>query len=69
MSAVRLARGFTKRNKIIKFDGCYHGHNDDFLTMSGSGLAFLPASSSQGVPGAHIQDTLSLPFNNIHSLA
>ncbi len=68
MSAVRLARGFTKRHKIIKFDGCYHGHYDDFLTMSGSGLAFLPTSSSKGVPGAHIKDTLSLPFNNITAL-
>ena len=63
MSAIRLARGFTKRNKIIKFDGCYHGHCDDLLAMAGSGVSFLPASSSQGVPGAHIQGTLSLPFN------
>ena len=68
MSAIRLARGFTKRHKIIKFDGCYHGHYDDFLAMSGSGLAFLPASSSQGVPSAHIKETLSLPFNNITAL-
>jgi glutamate-1-semialdehyde 2,1-aminomutase len=59
MSAVRLARGFTKRNKIIKFDGCYHGHSDDLLA----------ASSSQGVPNAHIQDTLSLPFNDTQTLA
>ncbi len=63
MSAVRLARGFTKRNKIIKFDGCYHGHSDDLLTMAGSGVSFLAASSSQGIPHAHIQDTLSLSFN------
>src|SRR5208283_2982730 len=68
MSAIRLARGFTKRNKIIKFDGCYHGHCDDLLTMSGSGVAFLPASSSQGVPAAHIQGTLSLPFNDSQAL-
>jgi glutamate-1-semialdehyde 2,1-aminomutase len=68
MSAVRLARGFTKRNKIIKFDGCYHGHSDDLLAMAGSGVAFLAASSSQGVPGAHIQDTLSLPFNDTQTL-
>ena len=68
MSAVRLARGFTKRNKIIKFDGCYHGHSDDLLTMAGSGVSFLAASSSQGIPNAHIQDTLSLPFNNTQTL-
>jgi len=68
MSAVRLARGFTKRNKIIKFDGCYHGHSDDLLAMAGSGVAFLAASSSQGVPKAHIQDTLSLPFNDTQTL-
>jgi glutamate-1-semialdehyde 2,1-aminomutase len=68
MSAIRLARGFTKRSKIIKFDGCYHGHCDDLLTMSGSGVAFLPASSSQGVPSAHIQGTFSLPFNDTTAL-
>ncbi len=69
MSAVRLARGFTKRAKIIKFDGCYHGHSDDLLSKAGSGLAFLPASSSQGIPQAHMQDTLSLPFNDIQTLS
>ncbi len=68
MSAVRLARGFTKRAKIIKFDGCYHGHSDDLLAMAGSGVAFLPASSSQGVPSAHVQDTISLPYNDIEAL-
>ena len=68
MSAVRCARGFTKRHKIIKFDGCYHGHCDDLLAMSGSGVAFLPASSSQGIPGSHIQETLSLPFNDTTAL-
>ena len=68
MSAIRLARGFTKRSKIIKFDGCYHGHSDDLLAMAGSGVAFLPASSSQGIPQAHIQDTLSLPFNDVNTL-
>jgi len=68
MSAIRLARGFTKRDKIIKFDGCYHGHSDDLLAMAGSGVAFLAASSSQGIPAAHIQDTLSLPFNDIQKL-
>ncbi len=68
MSAIRLARGFTKRNKIIKFDGCYHGHSDDLLTMAGSGVSFLASSSSQGIPNAHIQDTLSLPFNDTQTL-
>jgi len=68
MSAIRLARGFTKRNKILKFDGCYHGHSDDLLAMAGSGVAFLAASSSQGIPSAHIQDTLSLPYNDTLTL-
>jgi glutamate-1-semialdehyde 2,1-aminomutase len=68
MSAIRLARGFTKRSKIIKFDGCYHGHSDGLLAMAGSGVAFLAASSSQGVPSKHIQDTLSLPFNDTQTL-
>ncbi|MDE1921184.1 MAG: glutamate-1-semialdehyde 2,1-aminomutase [Candidatus Omnitrophica bacterium] len=68
MSAVRLSRGFTKRRKIIKFDGCYHGHSDDLLAVAGSGVAFLPASSSQGIPKAHMQDTLSLPFNDTQTL-
>jgi len=68
MSAIRLARGFTKRNKIVKFDGCYHGHSDDLLAMAGSGVSFLAASSSQGIPKAHIQDTLSLPFNDTPTL-
>jgi len=68
MSAIRLSRGFTKRSKIIKFDGCYHGHSDDLLAMAGSGVAFLSSSSSQGIPSAHIQDTLSLPFNDSETL-
>src|SRR5208282_4641413 len=68
MSAIRCARGFTKRNKIIKFDGCYHGHCDDLLTTAGSGVAYLASSSSQGVPSAHIQGTLSLPFNDTQAL-
>ena len=68
MSAIRLARGFTKRSKIIKFDGCYHGHSDDLLAMAGSGVSFLAASSSQGIPDRHIQDTISLPFNDTQTL-
>lgn len=65
MSAVRLARAFTKRQIIIKFDGCYHGHYDSFLVKSGSGLATLGISSSLGVPDDFTKFTLSLPFNDI----
>jgi len=68
MSAIRLARGFTKRNKVIKFDGCYHGHSDGLLAMAGSGVAFLAASSSQGIPAGYLQDTLSLPYNDTQTL-
>ncbi len=68
MSAVRLARGFTKRNIVVKFDGCYHGHFDDLLATAGSGVANLQASSSEGVPSRHIQNTISLPYNNVDVL-
>ena len=68
MSAIRLARGFTKRSVVVKFDGCYHGHCDDLLTTAGSGVANLPASSSEGIPPGHIQNTLSLPYNNVNVL-
>ncbi len=68
MSAIRLARGFTKREKVIKFDGCYHGHVDDLLTRAGSGVADLHESSSQGIPEGHIQNTISLPYNDIQVL-
>ncbi len=68
MSAIRLARGFTGRNKVVKFDGCYHGHCDDLLTTSGSGVASLPASSSQGIPAAHVKNTFSLPYNDTTTL-
>jgi glutamate-1-semialdehyde 2,1-aminomutase len=64
MSAIRLARGFTGRDMIVKFDGCYHGHFDDLLTQAGSGVATLQESSSKGIPQSHIQNTLSLPYNN-----
>lgn len=64
MSAVRLARGFTNRAKVVKFDGCYHGHCDDLLASAGSGVTFLPSSTSKGVPPAHIQNTLSIPYND-----
>lgn len=65
MSAVRLARGFTKRNKIVKFDGCYHGHSDNLLVNAGSGVAEISSSSSKGIPSDTTKHTISLPFNDI----
>lgn len=69
MSAIRLSRGFTGRDMIIKFDGCYHGHFDDLLATAGSGVAALQASSSQGVPQSHVGNTLSLPYNDEDAFA
>lgn len=65
MSAVRLARGFTKREIIIKFAGHYHGHADFFLVQAGSGVGMLPQSSSVGIPQDIVKNTLCLPFNDI----
>lgn len=65
MSAVRLARGFTKRDMVIKFDGCYHGHADTLLVAAGSGIATLGIPGSPGVPAKVIENTLSLAFNDI----
>ena len=65
MSAARLARAFTGRSLIIKFDGCYHGHADSFLIKAGSGLATLGISGSPGVPEEFAQLTLSLPYNDL----
>ena len=64
MSAVRLARGYTKREKIIKFEGCYHGHVDHLLVKAGSGLVTFGSSSSAGIPEAFVKETLVLPLNN-----
>ena len=64
MSGIRLARGFTGRSKIIKFDGCYHGHADSLLVKAGSGLATFGKSSSAGVPEAFSQETIVLPLDN-----
>ncbi len=65
MSAVRLARGYTGRDMIIKFDGCYHGHADTLLVAAGSGVATLGIPGSPGVPDSVISNTLSLKFNDI----
>ena len=65
MSAIRLARGYTDRDIIIKFDGCYHGHADTLLVAAGSGIATLGIPGSPGVPESVISNTLSLKFNDI----
>ncbi len=65
MSAIRLARAFTKRNKIIKFEGCYHGHADAFLVKAGSGASTLGIQDSPGVPKSITKDTLIAGFNNL----
>jgi glutamate-1-semialdehyde 2,1-aminomutase len=64
MSAIRLARGATGRDIVIKFDGCYHGHADTLLVAAGSGVATLGIPGSPGVPEAVVQHTISLPFND-----
>lgn len=68
MSAIRLARGFTGRNMIIKFDGCYHGHTDSCLVAAGSGLATFGIPDSLGVPADLARLTISLPFNNLEAV-
>jgi len=68
MSAIRLARGFTERDMIIKFDGCYHGHSDSLLVEAGSGVATLGIPGSPGVPESFVAGTLSLPYNDIKSI-
>ena len=68
MSALRLARAFTSRTKVVKFEGCYHGHADQFLTMAGSGLATFDLASSSGVPEGVISSSFTLPFNDIKAV-
>jgi len=65
MSAVRLARGYTNRDIIIKFDGCYHGHADSLLVEAGSGIATLGIPGSPGVPSSFVAHTISLPYNDL----
>ncbi|MBP8259748.1 MAG: glutamate-1-semialdehyde 2,1-aminomutase, partial [Verrucomicrobia bacterium] len=67
MSAIRLARGFTRRDKIIKFEGCYHGHVDSLLVKAGSGALTLGHPDSAGVPASFVEHTLVLPFNDLEA--
>ncbi len=68
MSAIRLARAYTHRDIIIKFDGCYHGHADHLLVSAGSGVAQLKSASSDGVPDCFVEKTISLPYNDINAV-
>lgn len=68
MSAIRLARGFTGRDKIIKFEGCYHGHGDSFLIAAGSGAITMGEPDSPGVTQGTAQDTLTAPFNDLEAV-
>ena len=67
MSALRLARGYTKKDNIIKFEGCYHGHSDGLLVKAGSGGATFGVTGSAGVPKSYAQHTISLPYNNLQA--
>ena len=69
MSAIRLARGYTARDSIIKFEGCYHGHSDSLLVKAGSGALTLGVPSSPGVPADFAKHTITLPFNDIDAVA
>jgi len=69
MSALRLARGFTSRDRILKFAGCYHGHSDALLANAGSGLATLAIPASPGVPSAVTADTIVVPYNDVAAVA
>jgi glutamate-1-semialdehyde 2,1-aminomutase len=69
MSAIRLARGHTGRDKILKFEGCYHGHSDSLLIKAGSGALTLGVPSSPGVPASLAEHTITLPYNDVDALA
>ena len=68
MSAIRLARGYTGRTKILKFNGCYHGHADSFLIKAGSGASTLGSPDSKGVPKSFASETISVPYNDIQAV-
>lgn len=68
MSAIRLARGYTKKNKIIKFEGCYHGHTDSLLIKAGSGVATLGIPDSPGIPAEISSQTITVPYNDVDSI-
>lgn len=68
MSAIRLARGYTKRDKILKFEGCYHGHSDSLLVKAGSGLVTFGNTSSAGVPVSFVNETIVVPLNNLDAV-
>src|SRR3954467_10557985 len=68
MSAIRVARGFTGRDRIVKFEGCYHGHVDSLLVKAGSGMATLGIADTQGVPQAFAETTIALPFNDANAV-
>ncbi|MEJ5264154.1 MAG: glutamate-1-semialdehyde 2,1-aminomutase [Bacteroidales bacterium] len=68
MTAIRLARAYTGKNIIVKFDGCYHGHSDALLVNAGSGVGSLPQASSKGIPDDTVRHTISLPFNDVDQI-
>ncbi len=68
MSAIRLARGYTGRDKIVKFEGCYHGHSDSLLVKAGSGMLDIGEPTSKGVPADFAKHTITLPYNDINAL-
>ncbi|MFW2177657.1 MULTISPECIES: glutamate-1-semialdehyde 2,1-aminomutase [unclassified Moraxella] len=68
MSAIRLARGYTGRDKIVKFEGCYHGHSDSLLVKAGSGMLDIGEPTSKGVPADFAKHTITLPYNDIEAL-